>query len=62
MLGQECTVEVGQEQEGMWDKIEVGETKYSFALTQSSLEHVVLNGLKFNLKNKKHHNATMPNS
>ena len=57
MLGQECTVEVGQEQEGMWDKIEVGETKYSFALTQSSLEHVVLNGLKFNLKNK---NTIMP--
>lgn len=57
MLGQECTVEVGQEQEGMWDKIEVGETKYSFALTQSSLEHVVFNGQKFNIKNK---NTIMP--
>lgn len=57
MLGQECTVEVGEEQEGMWDKIEVGETKYSFALTQSSLEHVVFNGQKFNIKNK---NTIMP--
>lgn len=57
MLGQECTVEVGQEQEGMWNKIEVGETKYSFALTQSSLEHVVFNGQKFNIKNK---NTIMP--
>lgn len=52
MLGQECIVEVGQEQEGMWDKIEVGETKYSFALTQSSLEYVIFNGQKFNTKNK----------
>ena len=57
MLGKECTVEVGQEQEGMWDKIEVGETKYSFALTQSSLEHVIFNGQKFNIKNK---NTIMP--
>lgn len=57
MLGQECTVEVGQEQEGMWDKIEVGETKYSFAFTQSSLEQVVFSGLKFNIKNK---NTIMP--
>lgn len=52
MLGQECIVEVVQEQEGMWDKIEVGETKYSFALTQSSLEYVIFNGQKFNTKNK----------
>ena len=52
MLGQECIVEVGQEQEGMWDKIEVGETKYSFTLTQSSLEYVIFNGQKFNTKNK----------
>ena len=57
MQGQECTMEVGQEQEGMWDEIKVGETKYSLAFTQSSLEHVVLNGLKFNLKNK---NTIMP--
>ncbi len=57
MLGQECTVEVGQEQEGMWDEIKVGETKYSFALTQSSLEQIVFNGQKFNIKNK---NTIMP--
>jgi uncharacterized protein (UPF0248 family) len=52
MLGQECTVEVGQEQEGVWDEIKVGETKYSLALTQSSLEQIVFNGQKFNIKNK----------
>ena len=57
MLGQECTVEVGQEQEGMWDKIKVGETKYSFALTQSSSDQIVFNGQKFNIKNK---NTIMP--
>ena len=57
MLGKECTVEVGQEQDGVWNEIKVGETKYSFALTQSSLEQIVFNGQKFNIKNK---NTIMP--
>ena len=57
MLGKECTVEVGHEQEGLWDEIKVGETKYSFALTQSSSDQIVFNGQKFNIKNK---NTIMP--
>lgn len=57
MFGKECTVDVGEEQDGMWDEVQVGDTKYSFAFTQSSLEPIVFNGHKFDIKNK---NTIMP--
>ena len=52
LKGQECTIEVGDDQDGKWNLLQVGSDNYSFALTQNALETVEFNGQKFELKNK----------
>lgn len=57
MHGKECTMTVGEEQCGMWNEVQVGDTRYSIAFTQSSHEQIIFNGRKFDIKNK---NTIMP--
>lgn len=49
---QEFTVNVGNEQDGSWDLLQVGNDKCSLAFTHGALQQVEFNGQKFELKQK----------
>lgn len=52
MRNSECTADIGEEQEGMWDFVKVGSNNCSLAITQNAMDTIEFNGLQFKLKNK----------
>lgn len=48
----EYTLELGSDQDGLWNLVEQGSQKCSFAFIEKALEQIDFNGLKFDIKQK----------